>query len=159
MVLGHLPSSCLPSTKSHRSTSSSTKSAKKAPDDSCPMSSRSKLPKKQTQMPAARQKADQSNMDVGERRDGALSGASDRKSKPKPFVQCQVRRLETKSMQGSSCGERFEILPCVLDFFLQNCGEILSVEDLHFLCYIKIFIMIIVLITTSHLHVKHISNC
>ena len=36
-----------------------------------------------------------------------LSLASDRKSKPKPFVQCQVRRLKTKSMQGSSCGERF----------------------------------------------------
>ena len=87
-------------------------------------------------------------MDVEERKDGALSGASDRKSKPKPFVQCQVRRLETKSMQGSSCGERFEILPCVLDFFLQNCGGILSVKDLHFRCYIKIFIMIIVLITT-----------
>ena len=30
-----------------------------------------------------------------------------------------------------------------------------SVNDLHFLCYIKIFIMIIVLITTSHIHVTH----
>ena len=38
-----------------------------------------------------------------------LSLASDRKSKPKPFVQCQVRRLETKSMQAPSCREQVEI--------------------------------------------------
>ena len=84
-----------------------------------------------------------------------LSLASDQKSKPKPFVQCQVRRLKTKSMQGSSCREQVETLPCMLDFFLQNCGGILSVKDLHFRRYIKIFMMIIILITTIHIRVEN----